>query len=230
MKFYYLLGLLLLNAQVYAQTIVLEGEALNTLITSQVKSQAENVQLVKDWQSFMKENTYPELPVDANGNVFYSEVVKLENVKKQLIFKKVKEWLALTYGNIEKVLHYEDIERGKIIAKGFFKTSVKMDVRKFFGGTKEGNGNFDVYHTLVFTIKDGKLKMDLSNLEYKFETNYLDGTAFNYKLNSSDLYPVVVTPKNKWKMSLNLMDDTNKNMTSFAEKVKIYILDDDQSF
>ena len=176
------------------QTLELEKKAQNELLASKKRPATTVAQLVKDWNAFVKENPYPELPVDDSGKVLYSEVLELEGMNKKEIFKKAKEWLALNYGDINAVLHYEDLERGKIIAKGFFETSVKMDVAALFGGTKEGSGVFDVYHTLVFTVKDGKLKLEMKNLEYKFESVYTD-FSYAYIYKESQLYPVSINEK-----------------------------------
>ena len=47
------------------------------------------------------------------------------------------EWAAETFGSLADVLHYSNLDNGKIIIKGWFEVFYKNDVETFFTAKKE---------------------------------------------------------------------------------------------
>lgn len=105
--------------------------------------------LIQDvrWYNFV-------FPKNENQEIGFSKVIEIPNKAKDEIYDITKEWLVEVFNDAGEVIQIDDKNLGKIIAKGFFKTT--YDDRVGF--------------ILKILIKDEKLKVDIYNLDIPFET------------------------------------------------------------
>ena len=62
------------------------------------------------------------IPIDNEGSIYYEGVVKVDSlVKKQDIYRAVREWFVSNYVSGKDVLQLDDKEEGKMLGKGIHK-------------------------------------------------------------------------------------------------------------
>lgn len=94
------------------------------------------------------------LPIDSlTGKVTFDTIILVPSKSKDILQLEVTQWIALTYRSANDVIQLNDKESGVIIVKGIFK-NIK------FPGL---GGERDVFHTLTIKIKDGKIKITLTD-------------------------------------------------------------------
>jgi len=205
------------SAYSFSQTEEKEMEYLNTLLNK--LSQNEILELSKDWRLFLEKNEYPKLPYNEQmGEIDYEFVYSYENLSKQIIFNRIKEYASIIYGSLDAVLHYEDFNSGKIVLKGYFPFVIIDEAKNFWGNPKEVAKEIDCFYTVVYSIKENKLKVNYTNIE--FETTfggyysiagvYLPETKLKKSLSS--LYPVTKGTKETWLGKINTMKQTTKSL------------------
>lgn len=113
----------------------------------------------------------------STGKYVSTNIIQVDSIKKEDIFLKTKEWIALNYKSANDVIQFADKESSKIIVKGNFSTGIYL---------KEGW----IGHTLVIDIKDGKIRCSYTDFVYfdnyagkiQFEDNMI---SFRKKLYST---------------------------------------------
>lgn len=88
-----------------------------------------------------------------SGKYQCTGIVLVDSVKKDELFSRTKEWIALNYKSANDVIQLADKETSKIILKGNFSTSLFL---------KQGW----LGHTLVLDFKDGKLRYLYTDFNY----------------------------------------------------------------
>lgn len=158
--------------------------------------------------------------------VFVEEVVFLKDSdKKNKIFVSTKEWISKSFKSSKSVIDYEAKEEGKIICKGFYKSG------------RYGLDELEMFYTLDFTIKDGKYRIQIYNLEMK-ENHYdimgmklnpylpfttIDIDKMNYQFASNDPKPFY-----RKKYSEEIISRTDYVLTAFINSAKTYIQNNSQ--
>lgn len=111
----------------------------------------------------MYSQTSDELPEkglpEKEGKVFLEQIVILKDstIKKERIFSIVKDWVSKASKSSKGVIDYEDKQDGKIVCKG----NTKQSFNSILGSSDEIKVDF----TMDFTIKDGKFRLQLYNLQ-----------------------------------------------------------------
>ena len=91
------------------------------------------------------------LPIDTvNNAVIYSEVVFVDNIPKDELYTRAREWFARTFRSAQNVLQMDDKSAGKIIGKGNDRGSVYL--------APLVASSFLERYTISITVKDGKYK------------------------------------------------------------------------
>lgn len=91
-------------------------------------------------------------PVDSlTGLYSFKQVVKAEHVSKAELYTRGREWFARTFRSADQVLEMEDREAGKLIGKAY---------SPFRNGA-------DCWYTVIVQVKDGKYKVEITNIYYK---------------------------------------------------------------
>ncbi|MGY6648328.1 DUF4468 domain-containing protein [Wenyingzhuangia sp. IMCC45574] len=103
-------------------------------------------------KSFSQEKLLDILPIE-NGNVVYTEVIKVENINKKELYNRAKKWVVLKYKSANDVIQLDDKEDGIIIGKGNF-------------GIKYYSRKPTIEHTIQIETKDGRYKYTVSSFIY----------------------------------------------------------------
>jgi len=108
-----------------------------------------------------------EMPRDANGKIYYSEVVSLPNYSKDELFLKAQEWAVKTFVSSKQVVEVKDKEAGKIIAKAYTPAFHDNSFWKVLGTAVSAMGKKPWERTVDFT--------DEGSLWYVFSVDVKDG-------------------------------------------------------
>lgn len=167
-----LLLTLLFPAIASTQTFQMEIDHLNTLLQTGEKTPQEVTIMRKALiEACGDSKNYPVLPYDTlSGSFNFIYILECPKVPKDVLFKRVKEWCALSYVDIEHVLRYEDVENGKIIIKGYTPMAYRKTYKGWFGQTKTYSQSSKGYHTMVVTCKEGKVKLEIKDIRFSFNS------------------------------------------------------------
>lgn len=231
MKNYYLTFILLISTILsFGQTIEREEEYLNKILADQSKSQEEIKILFDNWRAFNKEfGEFPKVPFNPkNDQIEYTFTKSYSNLTKEVIMDRILEWSAINFGALDAVLHYKDEASGKIILKGYFSITHKQDYNNFWGTKKEGTNTKDCYQTYVFTVKDNKMKVQVTNLKLEFTSGgYLMGNTFiptnTEKFPLFVLYPITRFEPIEWKKNLDILKKVDESINTMIENMDFYI-------
>lgn len=211
-----LAAILLLGVAAKAQTLKIEFDSIESAFK---QGKVLQVDAIKK-RAFLEKN-YPALPFDTLIQDFsFSWTVDLPGVPKNVIFKRVKERCAAIYGDIDAVLRYEDMETGKIIVKGYVPIHYKQSYQGLWK-IRELPGKADCYHTIVFTIKDGKMKYEILSLTYKGRIAVTNGT---YEYDFKSMFPVGMKSEIEIRNTLELASDTLRAFDLIKRHFQAYIL------
>jgi hypothetical protein len=213
-----------LITNVFAQSLAIEQNYINSEIQSG-KLNADQVRtLGVKWNLFNKRFRYPELPLNKiSGEVDFSDTLYFDNKKRDVIFERSLEWIAVNYGSI---LH-KDPDSGKIIANGNINIAHTADYRGSFNSPVEYKTVTSANYAMVLTIKDNKLKYNIINIEYTFTDNY--GSSYTIPINS--LFPVISNDEFQWKKYLTVLYESKKILyISLKNSLTEYINDIDGDY
>ncbi|MGC9472190.1 MAG: DUF4468 domain-containing protein [Bacteroidales bacterium] len=218
-----------INSLLYSQTENLEIKNLARRYDSGEFSAEDYRQLARDWHELLNDmGGFPELPYDSVRKQIRFEYVFETGLSKSVVFNRILEWSAVYFGSLNHVLHYENKESGKIILKGNFDVTHRKNYKNFWGNPKEGISQTTCYNTYQFTIKDNKIKIEISNIEFEINYGgYLSANVYipNRLVNISihDLYPITDFDSGEWKEKLDLLNQTNRKITNIVNSMFIYI-------
>jgi len=92
------------------------------------------------------------LPLN-DGVVTYTNVIQVDEVKKEELYSRAKKWFATTYKSSKDVIQLDDKENGEIVGKGNFKIT-------YYARDPIVN------HTITISVKDGRFKYVITDLVY----------------------------------------------------------------
>ena len=156
--------------------------------------------------------TPPEMPrSDENNQVYYMEVVSMDGVDKMELFKRTRNWVKSYYKNPTAFTEEMDSVNGKIVMKPQFATYriLKNDVKA---------QSAIVRYTLVVSLKDGKFRYEIKDLNLKEASYFPIEKLFNEKdPNMEDNYN---TLKEANETILDLINNLKESMKEPSTKVK----------
>jgi hypothetical protein len=225
--------LLISVSNTYCQSWEIEEQNINKIIQSG-KTQLEVQELVKDWRTFRSEfGDYPNLPFNEKNEIEYTYIIN-NQLSKEIIFDRVLEWSSINFGSLDAVLHYKNLESGKIILKGRFEIVYSYDYEGFWGNKKQGAISQECKQTYIFTIKNNKLKIQVIDVEVEVVVggfmgvnSYIPEEKFSFPL--SKYYPITNSNKNDrvgnfgWKANLNLLTEISNRIATMTTDLNEYI-------
>ena len=129
------------------------------------------------------------------------------------------------------------MESGKIILKGSFIVTHKKDVKNFFGTIKEKKSTKTCFHTYIFTIKNNKLKVEISDIEYEYKiSSYIGSNMYvpiqDIRFTLHSLYPITNIESKYWKENLDMLKQTHMKIEWLINHLDYYIANykEDYSF
>lgn len=91
--------------------------------------------------------------------VTYTDVIQLQGVSKDEIYKRAKHWFINTYSSGKDVIQLDDKENGEIIGKGCFKAFWMIS---FYAGQ-----NVNVWKTIKIQIKNDRFRYEITDFRMK---------------------------------------------------------------
>lgn len=117
---------------------------------------------------------YAVVPPEEHG---HKQVVKVPGIKKQVLFDRASEWVALKYVSGQDVIQDKNANTGRIIGRGA--TTIVPD----------SGGLMDVYerytYSLVLDVKDGKARIQLGDYQHATYGNTPSMALYVRPLNAS---------------------------------------------
>ncbi|MEM9549388.1 MAG: DUF4468 domain-containing protein [Bacteroidota bacterium] len=213
------------------QTDELEKQYLYEYIKEKNLTPVGKKRITENWYETLEElGGYPHVPYNpGNEEIEYERVIGFSGIEKTYIFKKVKEWIAINYGNLKEVVHYEDYESGKIIAQANIVINDEVVLSSFMGNPKNCVETITCYHTVVFSIIEEKMKMQAMNITFYAETEsrirdgvFIPKETLHYTLNQ--VYPIANKDKSTWKSRLATLQRIGLEVDEMEEELSKYIL------
>jgi hypothetical protein len=93
-----------------------------------------------------------------NGMAAYSDTISIAGATKNDLYNRAKRWVSKQYNSPKDAVQVDDKEAGEILIKGVF--SVDYYTRSPI-----------IYHTLSISVKDGRYKYYLTDLNYSDNQN-----------------------------------------------------------
>jgi len=235
MKNLFFVFMLCLPVLLIGQTLSVEKEALFKKIAQENHLKSTVNEMSKGLVDlFAKFKEYPELPYNPETELIeFSKVYNLKGMSKNDIFDQVKEWIAINYGAIDVALLYQNKEKGKIITKGYFNIIADSKFINIWGKSKSTTFELGIYHTAIFSIKDGKLKIEFVKMDYSYMTGGYDNGEFYVPLEEqrhslSSIYPIVLGDYSEWEFRLSLLHKTSAGVNLTMKSISDYLNDKDK--
>lgn len=213
---------------VWGQTVELEEQYLNKCVKDQKWRAEEAIDRVRLWRQL--KGDYPAIPYDtATGEVELVRVIEFPGVKKDVAFRRVKEWGALQFGSLAEVTDYEDMESGKIILEGFVPIVYMATVDNLWGTNKSVPASKDMYFSLVVTVKDGKAKVEYKNLKFRYTVGgYTIGSVYVpmevVRMPFGNVFPITsADDKGSWKGAMDMVRKTMRELEGTAPSLEQYV-------
>lgn len=212
----------------FSQTIEKEKEFINTQIKSGLIPQTELKDRFTNFTALVKEFGYPKNFVADTivGSLSYKTSISY-SLPDSEVFERVKQWAALTYGDIDSVIKYENKERGVLVYKGLSKIFT-TNKESFFLFQTDIVKSYNLYHTVLIICKQGKLSITINNLD--FETRYggeIIGSTYipitYVHQNLDNLFPITAAKQNLWSERFKLVNLCEKEVIDYSNRMILYI-------
>ena len=103
------------------------------------------------------------LPIDEKtGQITYSDVVQADDIGKDVLYARAKEWFALSFKSAQNVIQLDDNENGKLIGKASFGVDITTLAKV--------NAGY-VLFTVEIQVKDGRYKYIFSDFWHEAGTS-----------------------------------------------------------
>lgn len=154
----------------------------------------------------------PKMSIDsATGKYLYKSIENAPGIKKDQLFVKANEWVALNFKSAKNVIQMADKEAGKIIVKGVVEKTLTY---KMLGKTYVP---YFLHFTLNLTLKDERYRM------------VIDGFSAENAPPSTTIYNNEITPaladvvyKYNKKHRKNSDDDDDLSLFSSKKQVALF--------
>jgi len=212
----------------FSQTPALEQETMMNRYKSKELTQLEFKDLAIAWRDLIDSVGYPEVPYDSiTTKVEYEFVKTLDGIPRDIIVNRVSEWTAISYGITNSILTHQGNTGSRLIFNG---SSEILFPDLFFVWKNSWKGYVETelqnsgacYFTMVFTIKDEKLKSQVMNISYEYTDN-LSEQSVSRTLNSC--FPISNNEQDEWKAIIAIVNETRANLETQMNSLIDYIKD-----
>jgi len=211
----------------FSQTLELEYEAMMERYIAKEFTQLEFKDLSYAWRDLIDSIGYPDVPYDSMANkVEYEFVNELEGISRDIIVNRVSEWAAVTFGSTDGLLTHQG-NASRLILNGSLEVlfpDMFMVWKNSWRGyvEKELQNSSISYFTMVFTIKDGKMKSQVMNISYEY-TDFVSDRTVNRTLHSC--FPISNNEQDEWKALIGLVNETRSSLDTMISLVVAYVED-----
>jgi hypothetical protein len=153
---------------IYSQSLDVKIKSIDSLFKAGTLNGSQVNDLRKKCRNFIVSYKYPELTVNKRtGEVEILDTLTFTNLDKKIIFQRCLQWIAINYGS----LVHNDLESGKIIANGLTDMTHFAEYPAGFTSREIRQIQTPTNYTLILTLKDNKIKYDITNINFIF-TNF----------------------------------------------------------
>jgi len=222
-----LLFVLSMGLPTFSQTQDIEKESLNSRYQAKEFTQLEYKDMVFAWRDLTDSIPYPQVPYDsASKKMEYEFVHSLEGIPRETIVNRVSEWAAVTFGSTQALLTHQD-EASRLVLNGsievLFPDQGLVWKNSWAGYVEKEIQNSSIcYFTLVFTIREGKMRSQVMNLNYQY-TDPIKELSYDRALTS--FFPISKHQKDKWRGIITLINETKKSLDIMTASLVTYIKD-----
>lgn len=221
----------IIPALAFTQTEQLEKENLTKMFQAGEFDEYGFKTRATEWGNLLQDfGGYPELPYNPETETIqFINSFEFPSISKEVIFSRVLEWAAINFGSLNEVLHYKDLQSGKIILKGNFQIKFRRDYKNFWGKTKESITEKKCFQTYIFTVVDSKMKVEITDLKYEYKVyGYYINNQYRptetYKMSIHEFYPITEFDTKDWKENLDLIYKTKLKIDLLESSLGVYIL------
>jgi len=190
------------------QTEALEKELFNALLTSEEIDAETASAKWKRWQETLEAHAYPAVNAhDIYGDALFTQIIDVESMDQSELFERCKEWVAVSFGSIAAVLHYESPSQDRLIVKGSTDITHVEEYRGFFR-KRDIPATTSVSFVMIFTIKEEKIKIQFNNIAYQYKVLSFNTAQVNeVSVSLFRHYPIILQPEDKWVSILSLLGE-----------------------
>ena len=94
-----------------------------------------------------------------DGKVTYTDVIQLQGVSKDEMYKRAKHWFVDTFNSGKDVIQLDDKENGEVIGKGCFKA---LWLINFYSSQ-----SVNVWKTIIIQIKDNRYRYEITDFRMR---------------------------------------------------------------
>ena len=214
-------------AVTFSQTLDLEYKHMMNEYMSGELTQIEFRDLSFAWRDLIDSTGYPLIPYDSvSKRVEYTFVSALDGFPRETIVNRISEWAAVAFGSTDGLLTTQG-NTSRLILNGSMEVLfpdiflVYKNAWRGYVETEQQNSSL-CYFTMVFTVKEGRMRSQFLNLSYEY-TDYLNNRTVSRSLNSC--FPISENEQGEWKAIITLVNETEKNLAALVEQLNTYIRD-----
>lgn len=188
-------------------------------------TQLEFKDLSFTWRDLMDSIAYPDVPYDSvTKKVEYEFISALDGISRDIIVNRVSEWAAVSFGSTDGLLTNQD-STSRLILNGsievFFPDMFMVWKNSWRGYVeKEQLNSSFCFFTMVFTIKDGRMKSRILNISYEYTEPIGDQTV-SRTLDSC--FPISSNEQDEWKAIITLVNETRESLKAMIALLGDYI-------
>jgi hypothetical protein len=229
-----LLLVLSMGLPAFSQTQEIEKESLALRYQTKELTQLEYKDMVFAWRDLTDSISYPKVPYDpVSKKVEYEYAHTLEGIPRETIVNRVSEWAAVTFGSTQALLTHQG-EASRLVLNGsieiLFPDQGLVWKNSWAGYVEKEIQNSSIcYFTLVFTIREGKMRSQVINLNYQY-TDPIRELSYDRALTS--FFPISKHEMDEWRGIITLVKETKKSLDIMTASLVTYIKDyeDDYSW
>ena len=193
---------LLIGISAFSQTDSIEMAIMHNRVISNQITQADFARIANNWNRITTSvNGYPGLPFNQGGQVHYVFLNNFENIKKDLLFHRTLEYLAVNYGLLPNFM-YSNEQDGKII----FTNSFNADNR------------YTCNYTGVISVKDSRMMIEFIKISLTVDTEWCQSTSGIEKT-----FPIITKRMQEWQPTLNLLKKVNEFFESEIAGLSLFL-------
>ncbi len=210
-----------------SQAIDIENDHLMDKYLTGKLTQIEFRDICFEWREVIDSVGYPDAPYDpVTKKVEYTFLSPLDGISRETIVNRVSEWAAVSFGSTDGLLTHQG-NTSRLIVNGSIEVLFPDLVPVWKNGwvgyvNKEQQNSSLCYFTLVFTIKEGKMKSQVLNIFYAY-TDYVGNQSVSRSLDSC--FPITRNEKREWKPIINLVNETTAGLYAMIDLLNGYIRD-----
>lgn len=228
-KLVYLIALLCssLGIPALSQNLKMEYKSMMDRYLAKEMNQMEFRDMSFSWRALMDSVGYPEIPYDTvSRKVEYVFIHNLQGIPRETIVNRVSEWAAVSFGSTDGLLTRQG-STSRLILNGYMEIpfpDLFMVWKNAWVGyvEKELQNSSICYFTMVFTVKEGRMKSQVMNLSYEY-TDFINDRSISKNLVS--LFPISSNEEDEWKAIIGLVNETRTSLQAMMDLLIEYVKD-----